>query len=133
MSVITQLNLDDHNRIPTTDLRLLRRMVRDSMFRGISAVETMEKWSSVRRGEEKYIFPYAEEADIMFNSASVYELAVLKTQAMDLLKQVSEDSDYYMEAQRLKSLLQYFVNLDDTEDIGPTAIIREFIGGSRIV
>ena len=69
----------------------------------------------------------------MFNSASVYELAVLKTQAMDLLKQVSEDSDYYMEAQRLKSLLQYFVNLDDTEDIGPTAIIREFIGGSRIV
>ena len=133
LSVITQLNLDDHNRIPTTDLRLLRRMVRDSMFRGISAVETMEKWSSVRRGEEKNIFPYAEEADIMFNSAGVYELAVLKTQAMDLLKQVSEDSDYYMEAQRLKSLLQYFVNLDDTGDIGPTAIIREFIGGSRIV
>lgn len=133
LSVITQLNLDDHNRIPTTDLRLLRRMVRDSMYRGISAEETMEKWASVRRGEEKYIFPYSEEADIMFNSASVYELAVIKNQGMELLKRVSESSDYYTEAQRLKSLLQYFVSLEDTQDIGPTAIIREFIGGSRIV
>jgi len=133
LSVITQINLDDHNRIPTTDLRLLRRIIRDSKYRGTSVEDTIRKWPSVRRGEEKYIFPYSEEADIMFNSASVYELAVLKNQAMELLNKVGENSIYYSEVQRLKSLLQYFVGLDDHEDIGPTAIVREFIGGSRIV
>ena len=133
ISVITQVNLDDHNRIPTTDLRLLRRMVRDYQFRGMDAETTMEIWPSVRAGEKKNIFPYQEEADVMFNSASVYELSVLKNKAIEILREVDEKSEHYLEAVRLKKFLQYFDELKDTEDIGPTAIIREFIGGSRIV
>ncbi len=133
ISAITQVNLDDHNRIPTTDLRFLRRMVRDYQFRGMDAEKTMELWPSVRAGEKKYIFPYQEEADIMFNSASVYELSVLKKPALEILKEVSDTSIHYLEAVRLRKFLQYFNELDDTADIGPTAIIREFIGGSRIV
>lgn len=133
ISVITQVNLDDHNRIQTTDLRLIRRMVRDNSFRGYNAEKTLGKWASVRRGEDRNIFPYQEEADVMFNSASVYELSVLKKQAMELLKQIDEDSEYYLEATRLKKMLQYFEILEDLDDIGPTSIIREFIGGSRIV
>lgn len=133
LSVITQINLDDHNRIPTTDFRLIRRMVRDHQFRNSSAERTLEKWASVRRGEERNIFPYQEEADVMFNSASVYELSVLKPRAIKLLRQVDEDSNHYLDALRLRKFLQYFNQIDDTGDIGPTSIIREFIGGSRIV
>ena len=133
LSVITQINLDDHNRIPTTDFRLIRRMVRDHQFRNSSAERTLEKWASVRRGEERNIFPYQEEADVMFNSASVYELSVLKPRAIKLLRQVDEDSNHYLDALRLRKFLQYFNQIDDTGDIGPTSIIREFICGSRIV
>lgn len=133
LSAITQVNLDDHNRIPTTDLRLLRRMVRDDQFRGMSAEKTIETWPSVRRGEEKNIFPFQEEADVMFNSVGVYELSVLKPKAEKILKKVDEDSEYYLEANRLRKILQYFVEITDLKDIGPTAIIREFIGGSTIV
>lgn len=133
ISAITQVNLDDHNRIPTSDLRFLRRMVRDYQFRGMNAQTTMDIWPSVRAGEKKYIFPYQEEADIMFNSASVYELSVLKRPALKILKEIDDSSEHYLEAVRLRKFLQYFDELNDTADIGPTAIIREFIGGSRIV
>ena len=133
LSALTQLNLDDHNRIPTTDLRLIRRSVRDNQFRGHTAEMTIMGWPSVRRGEEKNIFPYQEEADVMFNTACVYELALLKTYAKPLLEHIGEDSEAYIEAKRLLKFLQYFVELDDLSDIPPTAIIREFIGGSKIV
>ena len=133
LSALTQLNLDDHNRIPTTDLRLIRRIVRDNQFRGHTAEMTIMGWPSVRRGEEKNIFPYQEEADVMFNTACVYELALLKTYAKPLLEHIGEDSEAYIEAKRLLKFLQYFVELDDLSDIPPTAIIRELIGGSKIV
>ena len=133
LSALTQLNLDDHNRIPTTDLRLIRRIVRDNQFRGHTAEMTIMGLPSVRRGEEKNIFPYQEEADVMFNTACVYELALLKTYAKPLLEHIGEDSEAYIEAKRLLKFLQYFVELDDLSDIPPTAIIREFIGGSKIV
>ena len=133
LSVLTQINLDDHNRIPTTDLRLIRRIVRDNQFRAHTAEMTINTWASVRRGEEKNIFPYQEEADLMFNSACVYELALLKTYVKPLLEEIPEDSEAYIEAKRLLKFLQYFVGLDDLSDIPPTAIIREFVGGSKIV
>lgn len=133
LSALTQLNLDDHNRIPTTDLRLIRRIVRDNQFRGHTAEMTIEGWPSVRRGEEKNIFPYQEQADVMFNTACVYELSLLKAYAKPLLEQIDKTSEAYIEAKRLLKLLQYFVELDDLSDIPPTAIIREFIGGSKIV
>ena len=133
LSALTQLNLDDHNRIPTTDLRLIRRIVRDNQFRGHTAEMTIMGWPSVRRGEKENIFPYQEEADVMFNTACVYELALLKTYAKPLLEHIGEDSEAYIEAKRLLKFLQYFVELDDLSDIPPTAIIREFIGGSKIV
>ena len=133
ISVITQVNLDDHNRISTSDLRLLRRMVRDNSFRGLNAEQTIEIWPSVRAGEIKNIFPYQEEADIMFNSASVYELSVLKPIADNLLKSIDTESPNYLEAMRLRKMLQYFDEITDLGDIGPTSIIREFIGGSRIL
>lgn len=133
ISALTQINLDSLNRIPTTDLRLIRRIVRDSNFRGYSASDTIKNWKSVRRGEKKNIFPYQEEADVMFNSACVYELSVLKKYAYPLLKAVGEDTDEHIEAVRLISFMQYFDSLEDTADIPPTAIIREFIGGSRIL
>ena len=133
ISVLTQINLDDHNRIPTTDLRLIRRIVRDYNFRGYSAARTIEHWDAVRRGEEKNIFPYQEEADVMFNSACIYELPVLKKYAKPLLEEIKEDAKSFIEANRVLKLLQYFVELDEESDIPPTSIIREFIGGSRIV
>ena len=133
LSVLTQVNLDDHNRIPTTDLRLIRRMVRDYNFRGYSAETTIMNWNSVRRGERKNIFPYQEEADIIFNSACLYELAALKKYAKPLLEEIDRNSESYIEANRLLKLLQYFVELDDTSDIPNTSILREFIGGSKIV
>ncbi len=133
ISVLTQINLDNHNRIPTTDLRLIRRIVRDYNFRGYSAEKTILNWDSVRRGEDKNIFPYQEEADIMFNSACLYELAILKKYAKPLLEEIKDDNEAFIEANRVLKFLQYFVELDDELDIPPTSIIREFIGGSRIV
>lgn len=133
LSVLTQINLDDHNRIPTTDLRLIRRIVRDNQFRGHTAEMTINGWASVRRGEEKNIFPYQEEADVIFNTACVYELALLKTYVKPLLQQIDKNSEAYIEAKRLLKFLQYFVELEDVSDISPTAIIKEFIGGSKIV
>ncbi len=129
VSALTQLNLDKHNRIPTTDLRVLRRIVRDNNFRGYSARETISRWPSVRRGEEKYIFPFQEESDIMFNSALVYELAVLKKFAEPLLSEISQDCPEHSEARRLRKFLSYFTAID-TCDIPANSIIREFIGGS---
>ncbi|HBJ82114.1 MULTISPECIES: nucleoside kinase [Pseudothermotoga] len=130
VSALTQLNLDAHNRITTTDTRLLRRIVRDYKFRGHSALETIMMWPSVRRGEEKYIFPFQEEADTMFNSAIVYELAVLKTFAEQLLVQISQNASEYTEALRLTKLLDYFLPITNIEDIPRTSILREFIGRS---
>ena len=133
LSALTQINLDDHNRIPTTDLRLLRRIVRDYNFRGYSAEATINNWNSVRRGEVKNIFPYQEEADVIFNSACLYELSVLKKYATPLLESINDDSTSYIESNRLLKLLQYFVVLDDISDIPHTSILKEFIGGSKIV
>ncbi len=129
ISALTQLNIDEHNRIPTTDGRLLRRMVRDARTRGITARETIFRWPSVRRGEEENIFPYQEEADVMFNSALVYELAVLKQYAEPLLFQIPKDSEEYAEAKRLLKFLDYFLGVD-SEQIPHNSIVREFIGGS---
>ena len=133
LSVLTQINLDEHNRIPTTDLRLIRRIVRDNQFRGHDASRTILTWDSVRRGEIKNIFPYQEEADAMFNSSCIYELAILKTYVKPLLEEIPRDSEAYSEANRLLKFLQYFVELKDISDLPPTSIIKEFIGGSKIV
>ena len=129
ISALTQLNIDEHNRIPTTDGRLLRRMVRDARTRGLSAQETIRMWSSVRRGEEENIFPFQEEADAMFNSALVYELAVLKQYAEPLLFGITKDADEYLEARRLLKFLDYFLGVS-SEEIPKNSIIREFIGYS---
>lgn len=130
ISALTQLNLDSHNRIHTTDTRLIRRIVRDNKYRGNNALRTLELWDSVRRGEEKNIFPYQEEADVMFNSSLVYELAILKKYAEPLLKEIDSSSPYYSESKRLLKFLQYFKSIEDEDDIPCTSIIREFIGGS---
>ncbi|MEN3007931.1 nucleoside kinase [Pseudothermotoga sp.] len=130
VSALTQLNLDPHNRITTTDTRLLRRIIRDYKFRGHSATDTLKMWPSVRKGEEKHIFPFQEEADVMFNSAIVYEWAVLKIFAEQLLVQVSPEEREYTEALRLMKLLDYFLPITNLEDIPRTSILREFIGRS---
>lgn len=127
ISALTQLNVDEHNRIPTTDGRLIRRMVRDARTRGTSAKETIAMWPSVRRGEDNYIFPYQEEADVMFNSALIYELAVLKVYAEPLLFQITEDDPEYQEAKRLLKFLDYFLGIP-AEDIPQNSILREFVG-----
>ena len=129
ISALTQPNIDEHNRIPTTDGRLLRRMVRDARTRGSSARETIRMWPSVRRGEEENIFPFQEEADAMFNSALVYELAVLKQYAQPLLFAIPRDSEEWLEAKRLLKFLDYFIGVS-SEDIPKNSILREFIGGS---
>ena len=129
ISALTQLNVDEHNRIPTTDGRLIRRMVRDARTRGTSALETIERWPSVRRGEDKNIFPFQESADVMFNSALVYELAVLKLYAEPLLFNIPRDREEYDEAKRLLKFLDYFLAID-SDVIPKTSILREFIGGS---
>ncbi|SFR07762.1 nucleoside kinase [Desulfoscipio geothermicus] len=132
VSALTQLNLDNHNRIPTTDLRILRRIVRDYNFRGYSALETMRRWPSVRRGEERHIFPFQESADVMFNSALVYELAVLKGYAEPVLDMVGPENREYAVARRLRRFLSYFVPIS-CEEVPSNSIIREFIGGSCFV
>lgn len=129
ISALTQLNVDEHNRIPTTDGRLLRRMVRDARTRGTSAQQTIAMWPSVRRGEKENIFPYQEEADVMFNSALIYELAVLKQYAEPILFGIDKQCREYTEAKRLLKFLDYFVGC--RSDIVPTnSLLREFIGGS---
>ncbi len=129
ISALTQLNIDGHNRIPTTDGRLIRRIVRDSRTRGASAQRTIQMWPSVRRGEEANIFPFQEEADVIFNSALVYELAVLKQYAEPALFSVPRDSAEYQEAKSLLKFLDYFLGIS-SEDIPKNSILREFIGGS---
>ena len=129
ISALTQLNIDEHNRIPTTDGRLLRRIVRDARTRGASAQETIRMWPSVRRGEEENIFPYQEEADAMFNSALIYELAVLKQYVEPLLFGIPKESEEYVEAKRLLKFLDYCIGVS-SEDIPKNSILREFIGGS---
>lgn len=129
VSALTQLNIDRHNRVPTTDTRLVRRTVRDAIYRGYAAEETLKRWESVRRGEKRHIFPYQENADVMFNSALPYELAVLKPLAEPLLLQVEHTSPRHVEAKRLLTFLQWF------EPCGPdlipdNSILREFVGGS---
>ncbi|MBU5437386.1 nucleoside kinase [Tissierella sp. MSJ-40] len=130
VSALTQLNIDAHNRISTTDTRLIRRMVRDVKYRGHSALRTLELWSGVREGEEKHIFPYQEEADIMFDSALVYELAVLKKHIVPLLEEIDNSNAYYSEAKKLLKFLEYFRNIENEGIIPPNSILREFIGGT---
>lgn len=129
ISAVTALNIDEHNRIPTTDNREIRRMVRDARTRGFSAVDTISRWQSVRRGEERHIFPFQEMADVMFNSASLYELAVLKIFAEPLLFAIPHDAPEYPEAKRLLKFLEYFLGLS-CEDVPRNSLVREFIGGS---
>lgn len=130
VSALTQINIDDHTRIPTTDVRLLRRIIRDNQFRSHTATETIARWPSVRCGEEKYIFPYQEDADVMFNSAIDYELAVLKKYAEPLLRAITNDVPAYATAQRLLKLLSYIKTLPSEEDIPCNSILKEFLGGS---
>lgn len=129
VSALTQLNIDKHNRVPTTDTRLVRRIVRDAAYRGYSAQETINRWASVRRGEKRWIFPFQEHADAMFNSALVYELSVLKPFARPLLLQVPPGTRAYVEAKRLLAFLEWFEPLEP--DLVPdNSILREFVGGS---
>lgn len=129
LSALTQLNIDEHNRIPTTDGRLIRRIVRDARTRGTSAKETIARWPSVRRGEEQNIFPFQEDADVMFNSALIYELACLKVYAEPLLFGIAKDEPEYTEAKRLLKFFEYFVPVP-SEAVPNNSILREFIGGS---
>lgn len=129
VSALTTISLDDHNWIPTTDNRLLRRIIRDSNYRGYSAQETISRWPSVRAGEEKWIFPYQENADVMFNSALLFELAVLRSHVEPILMGVPRNCPEYAEAYRLLKFIKYFVAIRDKE-IPPTSLLREFLGGS---
>ncbi len=129
ISALTQLNIDCHNRIPTTDTRLIRRIVRDNQYRGLSASDTLNLWQQVRKGEEKNIFPYQENADVMFNSALIYELSVLKNYVEPLLKQIDKTNKNYYQAQRLLEILSNFKAIPDNE-VPFTSILREFTGMS---
>ena len=129
ISALTTLNIDEHNRIPTTDARLLRRMVRDFRTRGNSAARTIQMWGSVRRGEEENIFPFQEGADAIFNSALIYEIAALKSFAEPLLYSVPSGTPEFYEARRLLKFLEYFLAMD-TAKIPTNSIAREFVGGS---
>lgn len=133
ISPLTQLNIDEHNRVPTTDERLLRRMVRDYQFRGHSASETIAEWPKVRAGEDVNIFPYSSEADVLFNSYLVYEIAVLKKYAEPLLRSVTLDDPSYAEASRMMKFLHFFETIEDDSVIVNNSILREFIGGSVFV
>ncbi|MBE5921453.1 MAG: nucleoside kinase [Lachnospiraceae bacterium] len=129
LSALTQLNVDEHNRIPTADCRMLRRMVRDARTRNLDAKATLAMWASVRRGEEKNIFPYQEEADVMFNSTLIYELSVLKQFAEPLLFTIGPEDEYYPEAKRMLDFLDYFLGVT-SEHVPNNSLLREFIGGS---
>lgn len=128
-SALTTILLDNHNYIPTTDNRLLRRIIRDNKYRGVSAQETIHRWPSVRAGENKWIFPFQENADAMLNTAMLYELAVIKMQAEPLLQQVPENCEEYAEAYRLLKFLKYFKGIP-YNNLPPTSLLREFLGGS---
>ena len=130
VSALTTLNLDDHNRVPTTYLRLLRRMVRDHETRGASVERTLSMWDSVRAGEEKWIFPFQEDADAIFNTTLIYEPAVLKKHIFPLLGAVQPESVYYDEARSIVKFLNYFVEANVEDEIPPTSILREFVGGN---
>ena len=129
VSALTTILLDNHNYIPTTDNRLLRRIIRDYKYRGYSAEDTISRWPSVRAGEEKWIFPFQENADVMFNSALLFELAIIKDYAEPILRKVPNNRPEYSEAYRLRKFLGYFVPLQDKE-LPPTSLLREFLGGS---
>lgn len=133
ISPLTQLNIDNHNRIPTTDERMLRRMVRDNLYRGHNAQSTIKEWPKVRAGEDKNIFPYSGEADVLFNSAHIYEISVLKKYAEPLLKQIHHDEEEYAEAVRMLKFLRFFRTIEDDSIIVNNSILREFIGGSIFV
>lgn len=128
-SALTTILLDSHNYVPTTDNRLLRRIIRDYKYRGVNAMETIHRWPSVRAGENKWIFPFQENADAMFNTAMIFELAVIKQQAVPLLEQVSENCDEYSEAYRLLKFLKYIKPITNRQ-VPPTSLLREFLGGS---
>ena len=128
-SALTTVLLDNHNYIPTTDNRLLRRIIRDHKYRAVSAQETIRRWPSVHAGENKWIFPYQENADAMFNTAMLFELAVIKSQAEPLLEQVPENCEEHAEAYRLLKFLRYIKPIPETQ-IHPTSLLREFLGGS---
>ena len=128
-SALTTILLDNHNYIPTTDNRLLRRIIRDAKYRGVTAQETIRRWPSVRAGEQKWIFPYQENADEMFNTAMIYELAVIKHQALQLLERVPQNVEEYSEAYRLSKFLRYFSDIPEG-DLPLTSLLREFLGGS---
>jgi uridine kinase len=134
VSALTCLNLDDHNRIRTTDVRLLRRIVRDNQFRSTPPEETLAMWPSVRRGEETWIFPHQERADSMFNTALHYELPVLGHYAYKLLLAIPPESPHYLTARRLVKMLNYFPDVPETvlEEVPPLSLLREFIGGSTM-
>ncbi len=129
ISALTQLNIDDHNRISTSDSRLIRRIIRDSQFRGNDAAETIDTWPYVKRGEERNIFPFQENADVVFNSATVYELSILKTYALPLLYKITPDQPEYLTAKRLIKFLGYFLNAGG-KDVPTNSIVQEFLGGS---
>lgn len=129
ISALTSILLDDHNYIPTTDNRLLRRIIRDHKYRGVSAQETIRRWPSVRAGETKWVFPFQENADVMFNTAMLYELAVIQDQAVPLLEQVPESCVEYSEAYRLRKFLSYITPIP-SRALPPTSLVREFLGGS---
>jgi uridine kinase len=129
VSALTQLNLDRHNRVATTDTRLLRRIIRDARHRGYSAKETISRWPKVRRGEYRWIFPYQENADVMFNSALVYEVAMMKPLAEPLLLQIEPGKPEHIEAKRLLSFLQWFEPCP-ADWVPDNSLLREFIGGS---
>jgi uridine kinase len=129
VSALTTISIDEHNWIPTADTRLLRRIIRDYRYRGYSARETIARWGSVRKGEEKWIFPFQENADVMFNSALIFELAVLKHHVEPILEQVPKYCEEYTETHRLLKFLRYFIEIPDRE-IPPTSLLREFVGGS---
>ncbi len=132
LSALTQVSVDGQTYISTSDNRLIRRMIRDSKYRGYPAQETIRRWAMVRKGEEKYIFPFQEQSDVMFNSATLYELAVLKKYAVPLLLSVPENQEEFAESTRLLKFLTYFKQLDDQE-IPPTSLLREFLGGSSFL
>ena len=133
ISPLTQMNMDVHNRVPSTDGRMFRRMVRDYKYRGKSAAGTIDQWSQVRAGEDENIFPFNGEADVVFNTVLTYELAVLKKYAQPLLEEIKEDQPEYSEARRLLELISGFDIIEDERAIPNNSILREFIGGSIFV
>ena len=133
ISPLIQLNIDNHNRIITTDHRMLRRMVRDFKYRGYSAQNTINTWPKVRAGEDKNIFPFSNQADVVFNSVHLYEISVLKKYAKPLLEEITRDEPEYADAHRLLNFLRFFRTVDDDSAIANNSIIREFIGGSVFV